>query len=152
MAHKDTAKGYFETGDYPTQTQFHWVFDVLRWIDVKIGLSDLAQEVIDLLGRARPERVSLTVSNNTIDMPAEYRLVNLAIKNPSAFDLVFYANYPAFEPPAPGDNWIEIEVPAGKHVDVTINKTFWTATSISFNEQSGEDFSATPVIMLIDRK
>lgn len=49
MANKDTSKGWFETGDYPTQIQFHQVFDWLRWGDVLIGPDDLTPELLALI-------------------------------------------------------------------------------------------------------
>ena len=49
MANKDTSKLWFETGDYPTQTQFAQVFDWLRWKDELIGSGDLTPELLALI-------------------------------------------------------------------------------------------------------
>lgn len=49
MANKDTSKQWFETGDYPTQSQFYQVFDWLRWKDEGITIADVAalQGILD---------------------------------------------------------------------------------------------------------
>ncbi|MDE3185292.1 MAG: hypothetical protein KGM16_17910 [Bacteroidota bacterium] len=41
MPNKDTSKGWFELGDYPTQAQFAQVFEWLRWKDETIGIGDV---------------------------------------------------------------------------------------------------------------
>jgi hypothetical protein len=41
MSNKSTAKGWFETGDKPTQSQFHQTFDYLRWKDELIPISEV---------------------------------------------------------------------------------------------------------------
>lgn len=45
MANKDTAKTYFNTGDFPTESQFAQVFEWLRWKDELIGYDDLDAEL-----------------------------------------------------------------------------------------------------------
>lgn len=153
MGYQDTIKPHFQTGDFPTQVQFYQMFDYLRWKDELIDIPDLSPAIITILNSLRPERKTITAATgNNIDMAAEYKLVSLAIKNPSAFDLIFTLDYPAYTPPSPGDHWQYIEVPANSTLDLHINRTFWVATSLSLIEQTGVDFSATPVILLIDRK
>lgn len=151
---KDTIKQYFETGDYPSQVQFYQMFDWLRWIDVLISESDLDAPLVAKINAIaaanRPERKTIT-GNTTIDMLAEYKFVGIAIKNPSAFDLVFHLNCPTLTPP-PGTQWQVIEVPANSTIDFQINQTFWVNTMINMIEQTGVNFSATPLILLIDRK
>lgn len=41
MANKDTAKPWFKTKAYPTQSQFWQLFDWLRWKDDKLLISDV---------------------------------------------------------------------------------------------------------------
>lgn len=41
MAYKDDVKQWFETGDFPTQSQFWQKFDWQRWKDEKITEADL---------------------------------------------------------------------------------------------------------------
>lgn len=41
MANIDTAKSWFETGDYPTQAQFWQLFDWIRWKDEQLAISDI---------------------------------------------------------------------------------------------------------------
>lgn len=41
MVNKDTAKTWFETGDFPTQEQFYQTFDWLRWKDEGIDIADI---------------------------------------------------------------------------------------------------------------
>lgn len=154
MSFQDDIKQYLQTGDFPTQTQFYEWLSKIRWIDVLISESDLdaplAAKVNAIVTTNRPEERSIT-GNTTIVMLAKFKFVGIAIKNPSAFDLVFHLNYPALTPP-PGTQWQVIEVPANSTIDFQINQTFWTTTSINMIEQTGVDFSATPVILLIDRK
>lgn len=49
MAYKEDIKPYFETGDYPTQTQFYEFLDKIRWKDEKIGSSDLTTELLAII-------------------------------------------------------------------------------------------------------
>ena len=150
---RDTVKPWFETGDFPTQSQFWTLFDYLRFKDEKIGLADLTDQLIAILNArvGRPERREL-LANDTILMPAEYKLCGIAVKNTSAYGVVLALNYPAFVPPDPGDNWIEIDCPAGQTIDIQIDKTFWAETSISVGGITGVVLDAMPVILLIDRK
>ena len=41
MALKDTVKQWFETGDYPTQSQFYALFDAIRWTDELITINQV---------------------------------------------------------------------------------------------------------------
>lgn len=45
MAYKDDVKQWFETGDFPTQSQFYQKFDWQRWKDEKIAFDDLTPEL-----------------------------------------------------------------------------------------------------------
>lgn len=150
--HIDTVKPWFETGDYPTQAQFHQWMEWLRWTDILISEGDLdaglVAKINAISSAGRPERKVIT-GNTTIDMLAEFRFVHIWFKNPSAFNLVFHLNYPAY---GIGDPWQILEVPANSERDFTFNKTFGTDTTLTCNEQTGVDFSATPVILRIDRK
>ncbi len=152
MAHIDIIKPWFLVAKKPTQAQFHQWMDWLRWTDQLIGLTDLTQEVIDMLNVVgssnRPERKEVT-GDDTFTMLAEFKLNSIAIKNPSAFDLVFTVDYPGL---GAGVHFLEIAVPASGQVDVEAGKTFWTNTTLTITEETGVDFSATPVIFLIDRK
>ncbi len=152
----NTLKGWFVTLAKPLQNQFWDWIDSFRHKSDKIIYDDLHADLQTLInnipagGSYRPEEKAIT-GNTTITVLAKYKLVGIAVKNPSAFDLVFYLNYPSLMVPV-GDAWVRIDVPAASTVDVQINQTFWANTDISMNEQTGVDFSATPLILLIDRK
>ncbi|MBS0647403.1 MAG: hypothetical protein JSR97_12560 [Verrucomicrobia bacterium] len=51
MTNKDTAKAWFETGDFPTQEQFYQTFDWLRWKDEGLAIDDIAnlQQILNSL-------------------------------------------------------------------------------------------------------
>jgi hypothetical protein len=49
MANRDTAKQWFQTGDKPTQAQFHQLLDYLRFKDEEITVADI-QDLLDVLG------------------------------------------------------------------------------------------------------
>lgn len=57
MANKDTAKQWFETGDFPTQTQFEQTLEWLRWKDEKIAFADLTPEL----------QAQITANNSVIE-------------------------------------------------------------------------------------
>lgn len=145
-------KAFFETGDKPTQQQFWDWLESYRHVLDKIVWNDLdpALQAIILAsgGTVRPERREIT-DDTSITILSEYRFVHLWIKNPSPYNLVFHLNYPAL---GPGDPWQICEVPANGKADFSFNKTFGVNTDISCVEVTGVDFSATPVILLIDRK
>lgn len=153
--HIDDSKQWLQTCDYPTQAQFYQILEWLRWTDILISESDLDAALVSKINAihagSRPER-KVVPANTTIDMLNEFKLVGIAIKNPSAFDLVLHLSFPSFVPPAPGVPWLEILLPANSTTDTTINQTFWADTSISCNEQTGVNYTATPLIFLIDRK
>jgi hypothetical protein len=48
MADRDIVKQWFETGDKPTQAQFHQLFDKLRFKDEAIAVADI-DDLVDLL-------------------------------------------------------------------------------------------------------
>lgn len=154
MAYKDDVKPWFETGDFPTQAQFYQKFDWQRWKDELIGVDDLTQELIDLINANaanRPERKVL-LADGEILMPLEYKLVGIAVKNTSTYDVMLAINYPAYVPPTPGENWVEIFVPAGETVDMHIHRTFWSQTNLTVTGITGVVLDGLPIILLIDRK
>jgi hypothetical protein len=51
MAHRDTVKPWFETGDKPTQAQFWQLFDFLRFLDDAIAIGDVTGLVNALLAK-----------------------------------------------------------------------------------------------------
>ncbi len=148
-------KAFFELGDKPTQSQFSDLIDSKRSVLDKILWSDLHNDLQTLINNistsviGRPQRIEVT-GDTSITMLAEYKLVGIAIKNPSAYALRFYVDFITVGPV--GDPFIDIEVPAGGTVDVEVSKTFWVDTTLNITEQTGADFSGTPVIFLIDRK
>lgn len=153
MANKDTVKQWFETGDFPTQTQFYQKFDWQRWKDEKIAADDLTPELLALINAisGRPER-KVMLTDGAFDMVAEYKLCGIAAKNTSANDVVLAINYPGYTPDIPGTNWVELEVPAGETAEVQIDHTFWAATTLSVTGITGVVLDAMPIILLIDRK
>jgi hypothetical protein len=157
MAFKDNVKPWFETDKYPTQTQFYQKIDWLRWKDELIAEGDLTPALIAKInaisGAYRPERKEVT-GNTTIVMGAEFRLVNIAINNPSSYALEFHINRIGG---SPGTPWLTMVVPALTKKDFLVsnqqvNNTFWVDETINLTEVSGNDFSSTPVIFLIDRR
>jgi hypothetical protein len=77
MANKDTSKGWFETGDYPTQAQFAQVFEWLRWKDEQVGVGDLSAELVALLNSISlmvPQVLVITAGAGTYTIPAGYAI------------------------------------------------------------------------------
>ena len=80
MANKDTAKTWFETGDFPTQSQFWQVFDWLRWKDEPLVAGDLSAELVALLNLVAglaPAAVSVTGLTGMYTIPAGYAVHRL---------------------------------------------------------------------------
>lgn len=119
-----------------------------------IDVGSRMKDIVDLntQGTSRPERVLVSTTVSTILMPTEYRFVNLWLRNSSPYDLVFHLNYPLATIPTGQSSWKEIELPANTWKDIDIGKTFHVQTLLTMTEVTGVDFSATPIIALIDRR
>ena len=87
MPNKETAKLWFETGDYPTQTQFAQTFDWLLWKDEQLAISDITNLQNILNGLATPVQVFVKADGAgvafTYTIPANYLLEKIIVQ-PSA--------------------------------------------------------------------
>ena len=54
MSFQNDIKPYFETGDFPTQSQFYEAFTKLRWKDELLFIADITDLTTILNGLATP--------------------------------------------------------------------------------------------------
>lgn len=87
MANKDTSKQWFETGDFPTQTQFAQTFDWLRWKDEVLAITDVTglQDVLNTIVTLA-QILSKYVSVLTFDTDGQHDMVPGEIITGMIFD------------------------------------------------------------------
>ena len=90
MANKDTSKGWFETGDFPTQAQFAQVFDWQSWKDEPIGVLDLSTELRALLNLidVAPLEVVVTGWAGSYTIPAGYAIHRIYARLSTGFSII----------------------------------------------------------------
>lgn len=75
MAHIDTVKPWFETGDFPTQAQFYQLFEWLRFRDQAIPMNEVSGLIDALNALALPLETYITVdAEHSYNIPAGYAL------------------------------------------------------------------------------
>jgi hypothetical protein len=84
MSFIDTVKSWFQTGDFPTESQFYQKFSWLRWKDEKIGIPDLADEVIAAINTGGIPVVTLQPGTLQWAAPAGTMLRGFLIKDSAA--------------------------------------------------------------------
>lgn len=92
MAHIDTAKQWFETGDLPTQEQFYWVFERLRWTDQPIPINNVTGLLQILNQLATPVEVFTTSGNLVYTLPAGFILEKIIVVPVSDCDVTVENN------------------------------------------------------------
>lgn len=90
MPNIDSAKQWFQTGDFPTQAQFYQVFEWLRWKDEQISVGDIAgltalvqgkadQAALNALADAINREALLQSNDFTFSLMANKRLQTIII-------------------------------------------------------------------------
>lgn len=81
MGYKDNSKPWFETGDYPDQSQFYQLFDYLRWKDEPIQINEVEglQTVLNQLSNP-VERFITTETQYEYNLPIGYLLEKIIIE------------------------------------------------------------------------
>jgi hypothetical protein len=82
-SYKDTSKPWFETGDYPTQSQFWQTFDRIRWKDEPISMAEVEGLIAQLNALSRPDDVVVCDGGPVLyTIPPGYKLVSIEICTP----------------------------------------------------------------------
>lgn len=81
MSFQNDIKPYFETGDFPTQSQFYEAFTKLRWKDELLFIADITDLTTILNGLATPvETFTTTAAPLAYTIPAGYLLEDIILK------------------------------------------------------------------------
>jgi len=81
MAYKESAKNWFQEGDYPTESQFSQTFDWIRWRDQPVEMEEVSG-LADSLNDIISTRVALplTIATiTTITVPDGYMIERIII-------------------------------------------------------------------------
>lgn len=142
MAFIDQARVWFLKGKKPKEQEFYQTFQWQRWKDELIGAADLTPELVSIINSigSNVQELSLTADSSFI-MTAKKRLVNVAVKNNSAVDMLIIVGTTEG-----GNELAEKQVVAGGNIDLDIGVTFWADVTIYIGGITDE------VIVLIDRK
>lgn len=84
-AQRNLVKQFFQTGDYPTETQFYQLFDNIVFKDEQMPITHitaLQQTLQDLLAAFPLQPLELTISaNGTVTIPAGYAVYFAYVKS-----------------------------------------------------------------------
>lgn len=127
MAFIDDVKPWFETGDYPTQSQFYTFFGHLRWKDEPLGIDDITNLTQILNGLAVPVESYVTSADpHVYTLPQNYMLEKIVVM-PIAdctltLDVEAVEKVPATDVEAAEPQVITVDVLAiGASKNVTVN-------------------------------
>ena len=126
MAFIDDIKPYFQTGDYPTQSQFYEAFDKLRWKDETQAISSITglQDILNSF--AGGVTAFTTAGDQPFTIPVGYLLEHIILKPVADCNV----RCDVAGTITPGDVVMELAVTAAEGTVWVINKMAFADTNI----------------------